>query len=225
MKSATFSYFSTPINIVRDLDIGPGVCRPMLGVMLVFMFSLPSIAATEFIPVRLTQKLVVDLPENWLSVADKKRVAVEYNVQNELNKYGLETIELTFSATHFEASGGLVGIFNFVKLVGSPITQANARDVSPRYADKIMRQTSTQTAEQANFQILSWIGTKKRVINGRIAFVSEYRRSPIKENGEFRVRVAYFFDGDNTFITTVSYPEDLGSLMRPISDRIIASIR
>ena len=57
------------------------------------------------------------------------------------------------------------------------------------------------------------------------AFVTEYKRSPIKSNGNFKVRLVRVFNGGKSFTLTVSYREDKEYVLRPICDRIISSLR
>ena len=111
---------------------------------------------------------------------------------------------------------------------GSKISQADARAAGEsdlRELDRGLRESAMKMGPTDGFSVLAWSGTRKQVINGVTALVTEYKRSPIKSNGTFVVRLVRIFDATKSFTLTVSYRENQELLLRPISDRIISSLR
>lgn len=90
-----------------------------------------------------------------------------------------------------------------------------------REIDSALRESIVKAGQINNFSVLAWNGTVKQVINGATAFVTEYERSPLKNNGNFKVRLVRIFNGAKSFTLTVSYRED----QEYLCDRIISSLR
>ena len=110
----------------------------------------------------------------------------------------------------------------------SEISQADARAAGQseiRELDAALRDSMVKAGQINGFTVLAWNGTSKQVINGTTAFITDYKRSPLKNNGNFKVQLVRVFNGSKSFTLTVSYREDQDYFLRPICDRIISSLR
>ncbi len=183
-------------------------------------------AADNFVPVRLPKGVTVELPKNWTVLTNNQRIRLESWVQAQ-TEFVDATSVLGFGANYYDEQGKTGGIFNIRYYPDLDVTQldANAANTSDIKAlNDLLRQGIVQSIGISGSRLLNWVGTTKRSINGTTVFITEYRRtSQIGSN--FRVRLIRIFNGRKSFTITISYREDLDFFLRPISDRIIASIR
>jgi hypothetical protein len=136
--------------------------------------------------------------------------------------------DLNFAANYYDESGRTAAIMNVRYYPDSKMSQADVRAAGQSdigELDGALRESMMQVAQASGYSVLAWSGTTKQVINGATAFVTEYKRSPIKNNGNFKVRLVRVLNSGKSFTMTVSYREDQEYLLRPICDRIITSLR
>jgi hypothetical protein len=134
---------------------------------------------------------------------------------------------LNFGANYYDEAGKTAAIMNIRYYPDSEISQADARAAGAydiRELNSALREGMVKAGEANGFSLLAWNGTAKQAINGTTAFVTEYRRSPLKNNGNFNVRLVRVFNVGKSFTLTVSYREDQEYLLRSICDRIISSL-
>ena len=108
------------------------------------------------------------------------------------------------------------------------VTQAEAGSATPdeiSELDQVVESYIREGASASDMRILSWAGTKRRLINGLYTFVSDYRRASMVGDSPFRVRLIRVFAAERSFTLTVSYSERDEQQMLPVTDRIIGSLR
>ena len=179
--------------------------------------------------VELPKGVVVELPKNWTIITNNQRITLDSAVQAKTEKLGMwdAKSELSFAANYYDDQGKTAGIFNIRYYADSDVTQLDAKSTSPneiKEFDAVLRQNLVPGIEVSGNRLLGWNGTSKQSINGAIAFITEYTRSS-PQGISFRVRLVRFFNAHKSFTITISYREDQGYFLRPISDRIIGSIR
>lgn len=195
------------------------------------LYSLfPVHAANNYVPISLPHGVQVEIPRNWEVLSKNQRITLDSTVQSNNERAGIfdASSDLNFGANYFDEAGKTAAIVNIRFYPESEISQADIRNAGPsdiRGIDSLMRESMVKTGQATGFSVLAWSGTIKQVINGTTVLVSEYRRSPIKNGGNFKVRLVRIFNNGKSFTLTVSYREDQELWLRPICDRIISSLR
>jgi hypothetical protein len=188
------------------------------------------LAADNFVTIRLPHGVQIEIPRNWEVLSTNQRITLDTAVQSRTEPAGLfyASSDLNFAANHYDDAGKTTAQLNFRYYPEFTITQAEVRAATKsdiNEMDSAFRDVIPKVMQNSGASILAWIGTKKQVINGVTAFVTEYKRSPIKGNGNFFVRLVRIFNAGKSFTLTVSYRENQQYLMKPICDRIISSLR
>jgi hypothetical protein len=194
------------------------------------IFVSPHVAATNYyVSISLPKGVQIELPKNWEALSNKQRINLGAYSQAKVESLGLDTSsELDFAANYYDDRNQAAGIVNVRYYPDLAVSQADARAASVsdiRELDTQLRQGMDQGFSGTGVRILNWKGTKKQVIHGNTVFITEYKRSPMQDNRNFIVRLVRMFNMGKSFTVTISYREDHEYLLRPITDRIIASIR
>jgi len=187
-------------------------------------------AANNFVPVKLPHGVQVELPRNWKILSSNQRITIDSRVQTSNERVGIfdYSSDLNYGANYYDDSGKTAGSMNIRYYPDSQISLAEARTAEQsdvRELDRALRESIVKASRANGLSVLAWNGTSKKVINGITVFVTKYKRSPINNNGNFKVRLVRVFDLNKSFTLTVSYREDQEYLLRPICDRIISSLR
>lgn len=204
--------------------------RYFLGIVTWIALLPVGFAANNFVSIRLPHGVHIELPRNWVVLSKNQRITIDSAVQYHTERAGIfdATSDLNFGANYYDEAGKTAGIMNTRYYPDLEISQAEARAVGPsdiHELDSALRESMVKTSQINGFSVLDWNGTVKEVINGVTAFVTEYKRSPLNNNGNFKVRLVRIFNGAKSLTLTVSYREDREYLLRPICDRIISSLR
>jgi hypothetical protein len=203
--------------------------RYLIGIAACFALLPVCLAANNYVAISLPHGVQIELPGNWEALRKNQRITLDSAVQSSdgrAGKYDAST-DLNFAGTFFDDAGKSAALVNVRYNPNSDISQADVRAAGPsdiRKLDSALRDAMAKGSQTNGFSVLEWHDTSKQVISGVTAFVTEYKRSPINNNGNFKVRLVRIFDGAKSFSLTVSYREDQEHL-RPICDRIISSIR
>ena len=203
----------------------------LVSLALCFVLSPTVQAANNFVPIRLPHGVRIELPKNWEAVSKNQRITLESTVQSRQQLAGLPfnaSSDLNFAANYFDDRGKTAGIMNIRYYPNLELSQADARsfgrsDIND--LDSAIRESIMKAGPITGYSVLVWNGTTERVINGTTTFITEYKRSPIKNNGNFKVRLVRILNGEKSFTLTVSYREDQEYHLRPICDRIISSLQ
>jgi hypothetical protein len=203
--------------------------RCLLGAALCISLFSVALAANNFIPIRLPHGVQIELPRNWEALSMNQRITLDSAVQSRNERAGIfdASSDLNFGANYYDEAGKTAAIVNVRYYPDSEVSQLDARAAVQsdiRELDSALRESMVKAAQIGGFSVLAWNGTIKQVINGITAFVTEYKRSPLKGNGNFKVRLVRVFNGGKSFTLTISYREDQEYLLRPIGDRIISSL-
>ena len=189
-----------------------------------------AIAANNFVPIRLPHGVQIELPRNWEALSKNQRITLDSTVQSRNESAGIfdASSDLNFGANYYDEAGKTAAIMNVRYYPDLDVSQAEARAAGAadiRELDTALRESMVKAGKINGFSVLVWNGTSKQVINGVTAFVTEYKRSPLNNNGNFKVRLVRVFNGGKSFTMTVSYRENQEYFLRPICDRIISSLR
>lgn len=195
-----------------------------------FVYASIVFAVNNFVTVRLPHGVQIEIPRNWQVLSANKRITLDTVVQSRNESAGLfyASSDLNFAANCYDDAGKTTAVINIRYYPDFTITQAEARATTQadiRELDATLRESARQTSKNYGVSILAWHGTKKQLINGTTAFVTEYKRSPIKRNGIFLVRLVRILNAGKSFTLTVSYRIDQEYFMKPICDHIISSLR
>jgi len=214
-----------------DLFLGYLLRNSLISILLYFALITSAQAANNFVPIRLPNGVKIELPKNWEATSNNQLITIDSSLQSRLQGASLPfdaSSDLNFAANYYDDRGKTAGIIQIRYYPNMDISQADARSAEQsdiQELDREIRDAAVKSAPIGGFSVLVWSGTTKQVINGATCFVTEYKRSSIKNNGNFKVRLVRVFNGGKSFTLTVSYREDQEYLLRPICDRIISSLR
>ena len=205
-------------------------CSYLIVIATCIALQATTFAANNFVPVKLPHGVQVELPRNWEALSNNQRITIDSAVQARGERIGAfdASSDLNFAANYYDDAKRPAAIMNIRYYPDAPISQADVRSANQSEIaelNRAMRESMANASQTLGFSILSWSGTSKQVINGAVALIVEYKRSPLKNNGNFKVRLVKVFNGAKSFTLTVSYREDQEYLLRPICDRIISSLR
>jgi hypothetical protein len=193
------------------------------------LLAVPALAAPVVLPVRLAENVVVELPANWTIVEGGPRNKGEASVEERAGwRQEIDAVSaLRFAADAYDGAGHVaarvaVRYHPWQKISRRDLADAN--DDELRRLDRAAREAVEQSAAKLGVSV-EWKGTTKRDLAGSPAFLTEYQRSPYDGNGRFNVRMLRVFDGPRSFTVTVSYREADAQRLRPVCDRILASLR
>lgn len=205
--------------------------RWLCGVLLLFFIDIAD-ATDNFVTINLPQLVSVELPKNWTVLSNNQRITLDTAIQSKRELAGAidPRSDLGFAASYYDDYGKTAAIFNIRYYPSIDVTQSDSREASrsdTKELDEALKAEMIPAMQQFEIQMLSWIGTEKQIINGIVAFVTEYRRESMRQRQAlpFRVRLVRVLNGSRSFTITVSYREDQEFLLRPICDRVIQSIR
>lgn len=201
-----------------------------LAAVLIFTVHGVVSATDNFARVKLPKGVSIEIPKNWVVLSGNQRITLDSAVESGLDLSGIKQkgSELPFAANYYDDKGNTLGIMNVryypeLELTQADAQSANAQDV--RELDAALKESMIPSMKAFNMTVTSWAGTQKSVINGITVFLTEYQRKSLKGSGEFRVRLVRVFAADKSFTVTVSYYEAASFLLKPITDRIINSLR
>lgn len=199
--------------------------------IVVYLALLPvAFAGNNFVPVSLPHGVQIELPKNWVAVTNNQLITLDSSAQSRNEIVGMfdASSDLNFGANYYDDAGKTAAIMNVRYYPDLGISQRDAQaaeQMDIRELDSALREMMIKAGQISGFSILTWNGTSKLVINGITAFITEYKRSPLNNNGNFKVRLVRIFNDSKSFTLTVSYRKNQEFLLRPICDRIISSLR
>ncbi|MCX7087790.1 MAG: hypothetical protein NTV00_07025 [Methylococcales bacterium] len=211
-------------------NVGNWFGRYLLSVAVCITLLPLGLAANNFIPIKLPHNVQIELPRNWKALSNNQRITLDSWVQSRNERAGIfdASSDLNFGGNYYDEAGKTAAIMNVRYYPDLGLSQDDARAAGEsdiRELDSALRESMAEAGQINGFSILAWNGTSKQVINGATAFVTEYKRSPLKNNGNFKVRLVRVFNGGKSLTLTISYREDQDFLLRPICDHIISSLR
>jgi hypothetical protein len=185
----------------------------------------------NWVNVLLPRGVSVDVPRNWKAISNNNRITLDTSVHARLdlsNLPGSNASELPFAANLYDDSGKVISLMNVryypeMEITQAEVQQAGRDDIDQ--LDKALHATMDKAGAASGFRIVQWHGTTKRPMNGKSYFETEYTRSGLNLPGNTRVRLLRLLDGPGSFTLTVSYYEPQAYLLRPISERMITSLR
>ncbi len=184
----------------------------------------------NFIKIKLPKNISIELPKNWVVINDNKRITLDTAVDAMLDLSNVEQPESTlpFASNYYE-EGKTVAMVSFRYYPNQNVTQDNVKQLSEQdieTVDKLLKEEIEKSSEIVGFEVLSWEGSKLQNINGVTVIVTEYHRSStITKGAIFRVRLIRVLDGKNSFTLIVSYDTSKKIFMKPISSKIINSLK
>lgn len=200
--------------------------------LLLFFLILPvrSFSSDNFLTVKLPKEVSVQLPKNWRVISEHSTITLDSSVQSRLEsivKYNT-TSDLKFASNYYDDANEVAAMFNIRYYPDADLTQQDAKNATRQDVNEFdadLRRQMTKALKAMNATVNEWRGTKAININNRIAFVTEYSRSPAQGKNGFCVRLVRFFQGPKSFTVTISYRLSDEQLLRPICDKIINSIK
>lgn len=187
-------------------------------------------AASNYVPVELPHGVRIELPRNWEALSRNQRITLDSSVEARAGGGGAfdASSDFNFAANAYDEMGKTAAIVNIRYYPEKSLTQADARAATSRDVqelDATLQSGAAQAGRAGGYSILTWFGTAQQTLNGKVVFITEYERTAINNNGAFRVRLVRVFNEAASFTLTVSYRSSQEYLLRPICDRVIASLR
>ena len=200
------------------------------SLLLVFLTAHGGAYATDnFVRVSLPKDVSIELPNNWVVISENLRTTLDSAVEARLDLSGIEQegSELFFAANYYDDKGNTLGLLNVRYYPQLELTQADARSLNAqdvKELDAELKENIISSMKTFGGTVSHWIGTEKSTINDLTVFVTEYKRQSSKGSG-VRVRLVRVLAADKSFTLTVSYHESASLFLKPITDKIINSLK
>ncbi len=180
--------------------------------------------------VSLSNHVSVELPMGWKmlnegEVGNAASVAASAAAKSGQSRPGPS---LSADATYSDASGKVIALFNVRYYPDATLTQKDTADATAEDISKIdagIKSGMQTSGGSMGWTVLEWKGTKPQLLNGTHSLLTEYTRSGVGGAGPKCVRLVRVFNGNKSFTITVSHDLAKDAELRPVTDRIIASIK
>ena len=198
----------------------------LLALCGLLIFATSAIAETSFVRLQLARGTSLELPKNWTALSSNQKITLATAVESQFAATAAS--ELSFAANYYDDANTVAALVNVryyptMDIKQSEVRRATAADV--REFDQTLRAELEPGMKRLGLAVLKWNGTEARTINGTFAFVTSYDRQRQGDTDVFHVRLVRVLNGSNSFTLTVSYRDRGGVLYRPITDRIISSLK
>ena len=201
--------------------------RLLIGFVLSAVLAVAE-AVSNFVPIDLPRGVRIELPTNWTAYSNNKRTTLAAFVQAQVERLNSTEpeVEMPFAASLYDDDGLVIATANIryyptLPLSRSDAARATTQDVAE--LDEGLKRTVIPGAESTGQRVLAWNGTRKAVVNGVTAFISEYRVSAPR-GGPFVVQLVRVYNLKNSFTLILSYREQ-NLLLEPIVDRVVRTLR
>ena len=199
-----------------------------LLVLILFLFAgTISIAGSNYKTISLPKGVSIDLPINWQVISNNERITLDAYVETLFDPLDSE---LPFAANYYNDDDEIDALVNIRYYPSEVVTQENVINMfTPdvlRAMDDVVHKGIMLAMPKANLKMLSWNGTKKKLIKDTVALVTEYRRYEGLSKSNARVRLVRVLNGNKSFTLTVSYVDNKKSsfMLKEITNRIIESL-
>ena len=199
-----------------------------LLVLILFLFAgTISIAGSNYKTISLPKGVSIDLPINWQVISNNERITLDAYVETLFDPLDSE---LPFAANYYNDDDEIDALVNIRYYPSEVVTQENVINMfTPdvlRAMDDVVHKGIMLAMPKANLKMLSWNGTKKKLIKDTVALVTEYRRYEGLSKSNARVRLVRVLNGNKSFTLTVSYADNKKSsfMLEEITNRIIESL-
>ena len=199
-----------------------------LLVLILFLFAgTISIAGSNYKTISLPKGVSIDLPINWQVISNNERITLDAYVETLFDPLDSE---FPFAANYYNDNDEIDALVNIRYYPWEVVTQENVINMfTPdvlRAMDDVVHKGIMLAMPKANLKMLSWNGTKKKLIKDTVALVTEYRRYEGLSKSNARVRLVRVLNGNKSFTLTVSYVDNKKSsfMLKEITNRIIESL-
>ncbi len=200
-----------------------------LLVLILFLFAgTISIAGSNYKTISLPKGVSIDLPINWQVMSNNERITLDAYAET-LSDPPIDS-EFPFAANYYNDNDEIDALMNIRYYPREVVTQENVINMfTPdvlREMDDVLYKSSTLAMKKISGKMLSWNGTKKKLIKDTVALVTEYRRYSGLSKSNARVRLVRVLNGNKSFTLTVSYADNKksSSMLERITNRIIESL-
>ena len=200
--------------------------KSFLLALLFSLATLPAWGASNFVRVPLGKGASIEVPKNWVVLSGNQRNTIDTFV--EAKGYRQTKSALSFAANLYDDRGKTIALINVRFYPDNPITQAEARQVTPsdiKEIDAEMRKVAEAPLKAMGVRMLNWYGSKMQVINGLFVLVHEQQQSGAGDVGVTRVRGVRVWRSPRSFTVTLSYRERHATMLLPIINYMNNSLR
>lgn len=177
-----------------------------------------------FVRKELPHGVSLEMPRNWRVFSENLRTTLRAAAESQ----GVEMppAYIALAANCYDDVGKTLVIFNVQYQTHMDLVQEDVRAATAAEVEDLDKMVQQEAANNPQLKVMEWRGTKRRTINGIEALVTEYTRKTMEGgSGDFCVRIVRVFRKERSYSVTISYRLDAERLMRPICDRVIASLR
>lgn len=200
--------------------------KVFLSALLFSVATLPAWGASNFVRVPLGKGASIEVPKNWVVLSGNQRTTIDTFV--EAKGYRQTESTLSFAANLYDDRGKTIALINARFYPDNPITQVEARQVTPsdlKEIDAEMRKVVEAPLRAMGARMLNWYGSKMQVINGLYVLVHEHQHSGAGDAGVTRVRGVRVWRSPRSFTVTLSYRERDATMLLPIINYMTNSLR
>jgi len=180
--------------------------------------------AATFLTLQFPTGISFDLPKNWVVLSKNKTITLDAYIEAVLPK---ANGDVKFQANLKNDYGQPIATVQ-VYYWSSQTSQSDVEDFTTfdvtEYNDAMQEQMQSQLRAIGS-EVLSWGGTQKYSLGRLSVLTSEYVRPSSLIAGNFHVRVSRVYCGDNSISFVSSYHLGQPLSLRPIMDRVLASLK
>jgi hypothetical protein len=195
-------------------------------VLVIALHSIMLCQEIKFIEVKLPSGVSIDVPRNWWVIGGDLNQTLETSAQAVLDLTGVKNESKTnlLRANSMPRSTYAAISINFYE--NPDVTPNEIRTLSLKelkLMDDALRSTFEKGFKAQGVEVLNWYGTKKNIIDGKPALVTEYRRSG--GNGAVFVQINSIYGKDKMVRLTLSYRESENLIWKPVVERMRVSFK
>ena len=180
--------------------------------------------AATFLTLHFPTGVSFDLPKNWTVISKNKTVTLDAYIEAVLPR---AKGDVKFQANLKNDYGQAIATVQLYYW-NSQTSQSDVEDVTAfdvaEYNDAMREQMQSQLRTIGS-EVLSWSGTQKHSLGRLSVLTSEYVRPSSLIAGHFNVRVSRVYCGDSSISFASSYHLGQPLSLRPIMDRVLASLK
>ena len=176
----------------------------LLSGLILSFAGLPVEGASNFVRVPLGKRASIEVPKNWVVLSGNQRTTIDTSV--EAKGYRQTESTLSFAANLYDDRGKTLALVNARFYPDNPITQSEARQVTPADLTEIdvqMRKVAEAPLNAMGVKMLTWYGSQMQVINGLYVLVHEHQHSGAGDAGVTRVRGLRVWRSPRSFTVTL----------------------
>ncbi|MBC6987929.1 hypothetical protein [Alteromonas sp. BZK5] len=200
-------------------------------VVTLFLFSTQLFGTPneKFVTVSLPHGVSLEIPRLYRVLSQKESELIDTATQSIVDLAGVDpvTYNKPFSANYF-IDNKTVSIVNILYYPDIEFTQADIANFTPEDIDEVdnyLRESNSDAYKSMSSSVLEWYGTERVKLNGLHALRTSFFRDKIGKSQSSVVTFIRVISAEESFNLTFSYQKSLEFFLKPITERMIMSVK